>query len=453
MPDQKFVTPKGQVLLLPDNITDAQLADIIQQVDGGISAPAAAVAEPAPEQAGFFSRLLGPTAEQWNPLNILKGVGQVGSALFQGAAENLSASAADPMRLVSPPSQADIEAKQALAGDLAKGVATPFIKGYEKFQQGDYAGAAGEAIALGSSFAVPAVGNPVLRAAIKGTKLNKLPAAIAKHGINPTTTIEKNFPGVDVGQAAVRHGVATKGGARRAGLAIENKLQQEVANVPGSVDALDMAIKTSDRVAKEGRFEGRGAFRNASFGEINKSEGLVDRYLERWEPQNYQLSAQDLLEEKRGTGDLSAWSRDRLGDTTESNVSGLWNQSNSLVAKEELDNLARQAGMPSTSELLRQEQELIALQHALTSGGRTNTWGERMLALTAAGGGAGYGAATGSFSNAIPYLVAAGLISGTRSPALMSALGIGLDRTGRAAISKPSLFGAGQLGSLGREEQ
>jgi hypothetical protein len=382
--------------------------------------------------------------------------------LFQGAAENLSASAADPMRLVSPPSQADIEAKQALAGDLAKGVATPFIKGYEKFQQGDYAGAAGEALAFGSGFAVPAA-NPLLKAAIKGTKLNKIPGRIAEHGINPSLAVKKNFPAVaekGFGQSAVEAGVATPKGfqrvSREAQAVKDAVLPQMQGGLSVPLNAQNIASRVDDAA---GGVRARGADAiDSSIELMNQTHKYVDggqRYYSHNVPQNFNtmMTWPEVDAQRMAVGKNTSFTRDRLGHTTSSDIPEMFNQQTYHANREALGDAAVAQGLPDIRKQLELQQQMLALENAWASGGRTNTWGERLLAIATATGGAGYGMASGSASNALPYLVAAGLISGTRNPTLMSALGIGLDRTGRAALSKPSLFGAGQLGSMGREEQ
>ncbi len=408
---------------------------------------------PAQQQQGGFwgspmGKIIGPTVEAWNPINMVKGLGQAAVALpgmltnIGGEMASQGRNAANPfdlaMGLYNSPTA------RSMGQSVIEGVLTPITKGVEKFNEGDYTGAFGEAIGGASQFVGPKFMSGVLTKAAKATGANKLPAAIAKYGIGQQTTVDKNFPGVDYAQTAIDRWAPTVDAAKKSNIPYEMQLQDIVQNqMPGSVPSYDVARGTYHRVRDEGRFEGRGPFKAES--EAKASELFV-RDDDRWAPAGYKLTAPDLLEQKRGLGDLDAWSKDKIGDATASNVDALWKQHGALESRDQLNDMAARTGNPSTTGILKEEQKGLALQHALTGGGRRSPWAERAVATGLFGGGIGYG-----LGGNMGALVGAGLVEAMSQPYFAINTAATIDRLARAITSRPGIGTATFLGQSGRD--
>lgn len=159
-----------------------------------------------------------------------------------------------------------------------------------------------------------------------------------------------------------------------------------------------------------------------------------------FEPPSF--NAQELLEGKRAAQRQASMSRDQLGnfankrsDVDESMFINLGNE-----MKGELDDMFRRGGMGSSNDLLRLEQELLAIQEAFSRrAGQGSHFGQ-----AAAASGLGGALMTGTPSPLMRGGLTAGVANVLANPGGLSRIGIGMDRAGQLA-SNPGAFGSAAL--------
>lgn len=423
--------------------------------------------QPQPQQPqqeeSFWSRLLGPTAETWNPMTMLgntvdtaKGLGAIGKQAIGDPqfAGQLVHGLQNPWTMLATPGGRQFAAGMGRA--MWDAATEDAVEGWGKAQEGDYVGATGEAIDAGTKLASTVYGGPLMGAVARGTGLSKIPNKLVGMGLRVGGQTQRNFPDVDIPAAVIKFGTPNQQSAGRLGRVVENELNDRVGHLTSSqtpVPAGPIIGRAAEQTVRDVRIPFQIGTREQS---ISNLEDLTERMLHDarnsinpntlqpnsnpFEPPSF--NAQELLEGKRAAQRQASMSRDQLGnfankrsDVDESMFINLGNE-----MKGELDDMFRRGGMGSSNDLLRLEQELLAIQEAFSRrAGQGSHFGQ-----AAAASGLGGALMTGTPSPLMRGGLTAGVANVLANPGGLSRIGIGMDRAGQLA-SNPGAFGSAAL--------
>lgn len=392
-----------------------------------------------------LGRMVGPTADMVNPINVIKGLGSLASYGW----EHKQDIAADPNKALG----------NAAIG-LAKGVLSPFADATKKRQQGDYPGMIGSDVAGILGILGPSELSALWKGAGKLTGFDNAANKLAEYGVDPSASLRKAFPKTNFGETAINEGST---GLTDKLTSVESKLQSRVAgmdNMGLRIDPYQNAQDIYDWTSEMGNFPGSGALRKEREA---AGRELVDKYKDNWSmttrsrtgvvkpvTTRIPIKPSEALNESRGTADLASWAKDRTGVTTASGVEPIWNQGNAIVNKDKVSNLATGAGLPDTADLVTQERDILALRAALENRTGGSYFAKRMGAHALGSGlmgGLGY-ASTGSPAVGAATAV---IFEAMSNPHIAVKTAQGINNVAKSIVSPMGQFGLMQLANQGDE--